>query len=339
VNTFEDQMTQHQVQWRRDNIASREWGWWKGKQYEWILPHDLWEEGLWPGLRSGSNYPLPTYLRRNQIQKHSGVYNLKSSWMLGANLYFPFGGSEHGRSLLAEFLRVRVHASIRSVDAVELEYAESGDLHPSVLLGEQGGSRGTGQTSPDLAFLVNGGRGLILTENKFIEHSFYRCSARTRNGSVERPGNPDPSRCNDALAILDDPVGRCHQAAWGRKYWEHLAPVIHREKLSALPHCPAASAGYQLFRQQALAEGIAASGKYDLVASCLAVDDRNETLRKCLRGTGIGDIRQCGDLFAGNAHFAVFSHQEWVSWVRGRGDPGQWADWLGYVEARYGLAP
>ena len=178
MSAFDNQMTQHQVRWRRANIESREPGWQNGRQYEWILPHDRWEEGLWPGLRSGSTHSLPDYLRRNQIQKHQGVHNLKSSWTLCANVYFPFGLSDQARALLAGFLRERVHASIRSVDAVELEYAESGDLHPSVLLGEQGGSRGTGQTSPDIAFVVNGGRGLVLTENKFVEHSFYPCSAR-----------------------------------------------------------------------------------------------------------------------------------------------------------------
>ena len=339
MSAFDDQMTQHQVRWRRANIESRELGWQNGRQYEWILPHDRWEEGLWPGLRSGSSYSLTDYLRRNQVQKHQGVHNLKSSWMLCANLYFPFGRSDQARALLAGFLRERVHVSIRSVDAVELEYAESGELHPSMLLGEQGGSRGTGQTSPDIAFVVNGGRGLVLTENKFVEHSFYRCSALAQNGSLERPGNPDPSRCNNALAVLNDPPGQCHQAAWGRKYWEHLAPVIHRERLSTLRNCPAATAGYQLFRQQALAEGIATSGKYELVASCLAVDERNETLRECLKGTGFSDIRQWGDLFAGKVHFAVFSHQQWVAWVRAHGDPNVFADWLSYVEVRYGFTP
>ncbi len=58
---------------------------------------------------------------------------------------------------------------------------------------------------------------------------------------------------------------------------------------SNLRSCPAAHAGYQLFRQQALAEGIAGSGKYDLVVSSLAVDDRNNTLRECLKKTGIAD--------------------------------------------------
>jgi hypothetical protein len=339
VNAFEDQMTQHQVRWRRTNVASANWGWQNDRQYEWILPHDSWEEGLWPAIRSGAVHSLPDYLRNNQIQKHLGVHNLKSSWMLCANLYFPFGGSDDGRALLAGFLRSRVHPDIQSADAVELEYAEAGDLHPSLLLGEQGGNRGAGQTSPDVAFLVNGGRGLILTENKFVEHSFYRCSARVRDGSIARPGNPDPARCNSVSAVLRDPVRQCHQAAWGRKYWDILAPVVDRDRLLALNHCPAAYAGYQLFRQQALAEGIAASGKYELVASCLAVDDRNETLRGCLKKTGVNDIRQWGDLYDGRARFAVFTHQQWVSWVRAHGDRERWIGWLNYVEARYGFGP
>ncbi len=90
---------------------------------------------------------------------------------------------------------------------------------------------------------------------------------------------------------------------------------------AALRTCPAATAGYQLFRQQALAEGIATSAKYEFVVSCLAVDERNEDLRTCLAKTGIADIRQWGALFKGKASFSVFTHQDWVHWVRAHGDP------------------
>lgn len=341
MNAFDSYMNEYQVTWRKDNITSQEPGWQNQKQRPWILPNELWEEGLWPGIRSDSEHPLPAYLRENKVQKHRGVHNLKSSWILCANLYFPFRASEEGRSLLAGFLQAHVSPEIQSVDAVELEYAEAEDepLHPSSLLGEQGGGRGTGQTSPDVAFLVNGGRGLILMENKFVEHSFYRCSARTREGSSKRPGNPDLSRCNDALALVDGFKSLCHQVVWGRRYWEHLAPVTNREMVSSLRCCPAARAGYQLFRQHALAEGIAASSKYDLVVSCVALDERNETLRGCLRSTGIPDMQQWGELFQGRAGFAVFSHQQWVAWVRAHDSDRKRADWLSYVQSRYGYTP
>ena len=59
---------------------------------------NLWEEGLWPGIRRGSENPLATYLKRLGVQKHSGVHNLKSSWVLCANLYFPF---PEGRIMIA----------------------------------------------------------------------------------------------------------------------------------------------------------------------------------------------------------------------------------------------
>jgi hypothetical protein len=131
----------------------------------------------------------------------------------------------------------------------------------------------------------------------------------------------------------------CHQHAWERRYWEHLAPVLNLEMAKTLRCCPAARAGYQLFRQQALAEGIAASGKYDLVVSCVAFDERNKTLRRCLRSTGIPDIQGWGVLFHGKAGFAVFTHQQWVTWVRSNDGDGRWADWLSYVETRYGYKP
>ena len=337
--SFEDRMAAHQVEWRRANIPSRDQGWQNGKQYEWILPQRMWEAGLYPGIRSGQPNSLPAYLEAEGVQRHQGSHNLKSSWILCANVYFPFRASTEGRRLLAGFLRERAHPSIVAVDRLELEYAEStgSPLHPSALLGEEGGSRGAGQTSPDLAFIVNGGRGLILTENKWVEHSFYRCSARDKTGSDARPANPDLARCVLATSVLADPGGQCQQVAWGRKYWQHLEPVADLVRWKALRTCPAASGGYQLFRQQALAEGIAASGKYEFVVSCVAIDDRNEDLRTCLASTGIKDIRQWGKLFKGKATFAVFTHQEWVRWVAARGDREQWGEWLKYVDERYGL--
>jgi len=95
-------------------------------------------------------------MKAHAIQAHTGKHNLKSSWVLCANLYFPFGASENGRGLLAGFLRKHVSGKISSVDSLHLEYAAEGELHPSTLLGESGGQRGSGQTSPDLAFTVNG---------------------------------------------------------------------------------------------------------------------------------------------------------------------------------------
>ncbi len=331
---FDEEMTEHQVEWRKANLSPGEKGWQNRRQYEWILPKEDWKQGLWKDIQS----PMSEYLSRTGVQKHAGVHNLKSSWMVCANLYFPFRGSEEGRALLAGFLRKLVHPEITSVDAVELEYAEEGKLHPSELLGEQGGIRGSGQTSPDIAFLVNGRRGLILTENKFVEHSFYRCSARRLTSSKERAGNPDPSRCLNPLKVLQNQESECHQATWGRKYWGVLAPVIDPGKLASLHCCPAAVAGYQLFRQQALAEGIAASGTYDFVVSCLAIDERNTGLRSCLASTGIRDIAHWGVLFNGKTRFALFTHQDWVAWVRSSNPSSQWRDWLDYVEKRYGFA-
>ncbi|MBA3483225.1 MAG: hypothetical protein H0T51_15560 [Pirellulales bacterium] len=180
MNTFDEQVCEHQVQWRHAaGLPTNEHGLYNGEPYPWILPPQFWEYGLWPGIRSGSECSLPNYLRDERIQRHTGSNNLKSSWVACANLYFPFRHSQAGLELLAGFLQRHVSSAVQTVDAVELEYAELGDCAPSQLLGEAGGSRGSGQTSPDVAFLVNGGRGLILTESKYSEHSFYSCSAKT----------------------------------------------------------------------------------------------------------------------------------------------------------------
>ena len=45
--------------------------------------------------------------------------------------------------------------------------------------------------------------------------------------------------------------------------------------------------GFQLFRQHALAEGMAQSGRYNLVVSAVAVDERNDELDAALKRSGI----------------------------------------------------
>ena len=335
---FDKYMNKYQTEWRRNNVTSQEWGRQNGRRYSWILLQDLWEEGLWPGIRSGSDNSLPAYLERTGVQKHRGVHNLKSSWVMCANLYFPFGASADGRDLFAAFLKRYASEKIDSLEVIELEHAEAGELSPPQLLGELGGMRGANQTSPDLGLLVNGGRGLVLVENKCTEHSCYECSAWRYKGSSRRPGNPDPDRCLNPLEVAENPSKQCHQAAWGRRYWEHLATVVDRETLIALPRCPAARHGYQLFRQQAQAEGIARSGQYALVVSAVAVDERNNTLTSRLRRSGFNSLEHWGRLFRGKAGFALFTHQQWTTWVREHDIDGRWSDWLEYVSLRYGLS-
>ena len=335
--TFDQQMNEHQTDWRKKNVECTGTGEQLGRRRPWILPRDLWEQGLWPGIRKCSDNSLSDYLKLNEVQKHGGVHNLKSSWVLCANMYFPFGASDEGRALFASFLKAHVDEEIDTLETIELEFAEprGSQLHPSQLLGEEGGNRGANQTSPDLGLRVNGRRGLVLVENKFTEHSFYECSAWRHKGSSRRCGNPDPGRCDSPLQVAED-ESRCHQSSWRRRYWEHLAHEVDREALKDLCICPAARHGYQLFRQQALAEGIARSGKYDLVVSAVAIDERNGKLEAGLRRSGIGGFEQWGRIFRGRARFAVFTHQKWVDWVRDKGN-SRWGHWLSYVTERYGL--
>lgn len=335
---FETVMQDRQVAWRLKpgNVQCSDWGCQNKKLYEHILPRKQWEQGLWPGIRTGQGCALTAYLG-TEIQPHTGKHNLKSSWVLCANLYFPFGQTPEGRALLAGFLREYVCGDVNSVDKLHLEHQEDDDLRPSVLLGEGGGKRGSGQTSPDFALHVNGRTGLFLIENKFVEHSFYRCSARRTKDTDDRPGNPNPERCKRIATVLDDPASQCHQCAWKRRYWDILRPVVNKSAMCSLNSCPAAYAGYQLFRQQALAEGIAQSGKYAFVYSCVALDARNDVLKSCLKSTGLANWEtEWGNLFAGKARFKVFTHQDWVVWVAGHGDRAHWGGWLEYVKERYG---
>ena len=330
---FNEYMSDYQTKWREGSIQSKEMGTQNGKEYHWILPRHLWEEGLYPSIRSGQSNSLPEYIERTGVQKHDGVHNLKSSWMQCVNLYFPF---IEDPGLLADFLCKYISPQIKTVDRIELEWAEDEPFDPTTLLGEPQGQRGKNQTSPDIAFLVNGGKGIVLTENKLVEHSFYPCSGRNKEY-----GNPDRNRCMNFKQIYSDAEKHCHMLQWAhghrtnRKYWDYIE--FSPEALKTLKRCPAATSGYQLFRQQALAEALAQSGKYELVFSCVAYDARNQTLINCLRGTGIENFATgWGNLFKGKAKFTTFTHQDWVNWVREHDKTRKWKDWLKYVEDRYG---
>jgi len=338
MKNFDKSMQDHQLAWRSKHIESDEKGPWGKDTYEWILPLRLWEEGLWSGIRSGTSNPLAKYLDDAKVKKHEGVHNLKSSWTHCANLYFPFGASDKGKSLLAGFLGAFVSPAIESISDLQLEYEdEDHNLKPSQLLGETGGGKGFSQTSPDLGILVNGGRGLLLTENKLLEHHFYPCSGYKAKDSDKHPRATDKECCNNPLAGRNAAT-ECQLLAWKRKYWDYLEPVMNESRFRDLKCCPASRDGFQLMRQQALAEGIAQSGNYDFVISAVALDLRNEKLRTCMTSAGIADVREWGTLFNGKAKFAVWDHQQWVTWVQEHNTAGEWDNWLEWVKSRYGYA-
>lgn len=330
---FYDEMLQHQLSWKARRLPGiKKPGRWMGKEYDHILPWNERDLALWKDLQRGGAFPLNEYLT-DQIKAHTGRGNLLSSWTLCANLYFAFGQDPDGRRVLAAFLARAINPAIESVEELHLEYAEAPPLDPGTLLGERDGSRGSGQTSPDVAFKVrlrNGGAGLVLTEVKWMEHSFYACSARKLLKPAERTEKCDLAR------VRASPETMCEQQVrLRRKYWTRLAPAFTGWDL---PQCPAATAGYQLFRQQALAEGIAASGRYELVVSAVASDARNERLLASLRGAGIQSVAEdWSPLFAGRSTFKTFTHQQWVAFVAAASQRPTWsAAWLEYVADRYG---
>lgn len=334
MSDFDNYTREHQTNWRREKIKDQTPGVHNGKSYPFILPRNSWQDGLWEGIREGSADQLITYLKENLIDHHTGVNNLRSSWVLCANLYFPF---RQDKELMAKFLRENVSSDVASVTEIELEYAAPAPHDPKTLLGEPDGTRGKNQTSPDVAFVfktIDGQDGIVLTENKFVEHSFYACSGRKK-----KYGNPDRLRCLDINTVCADLPNQCYLLNWkeghreNRKYWDYVTVSEHGKR--TLKMCPAAVAGYQLFRQHALAEALIKSGKFSKAISCVAYDERNTTLNRCLKGTGINQIDEWGSMFDGNAQFKTFTHQQWVAWVEQNDTSGKWKEWLCYVKSRY----
>lgn len=336
MSAFDTYTRQYQTKWRRENLQDQTHGVHNGKRYPFILSRNSWQAGLWEGIQAGSTEPVSNYLQQYKIGHHTGVHNLRSSWVLCANLYFPF---RQDKELISGFLRQHISSDISLVTGIELEYAAQIPYDPKTLLGEPAGSRGKNQTSPDVAFIfetADGKEGIVLTENKFVEHSFYSCSGRKL-----KYGNPDSRRCLDFSKTYSDLKNNCYMLNWqdahrqNRRYWEYLKVSEHGKNI--LKRCPAATAGYQLFRQQALAEAFIESGRFAKAISCVAYDKRNVTLSSCLKRTGFISIDEWGRLFDGKARFSTFTHQSWVEWVELNDKAGKWKNWLDYVKSRYGF--
>lgn len=335
MNDFIGQMREEQILWRKKYLSNQEPGDFRGKLYDFVIPEEEWHLNLWTEIRE----PLVNYLKVNGVQRHDGSHHLLSSWTLCANLYYPFSLSKNSLELMGSFLKSKVSDSVKEVRAIELEFALPDDLNQGVLLGEKGGSRGANQTSPDVAFVVeteDSKKGLILTEVKLTEHSFYDCSGYSKTSG--RHPNPDISRCLNAGHVINDVKGQCHLTVWGRRYWDHLESIVDKNEFSKLKKCIACEGGYQLFRQQALAEGIISSStEFGLVTSCLACDERNSDLLSCMEKNGISDIEnQWSTIFKGKSGFSVFHHRDWVNWVREHDSTGEYKNWIDYVHNRYG---
>ncbi len=337
---FDKLAEEHQISWRnKTQLLEGQFGQFYGKPREHIIPDEQWLQGVWQPIRDS----LATYLDVNGIQPSSQKNNLKSSWTQCANLFFPFRWHHHMKRMLASFLSRQLDLTVTCIETVEFEYAAPGNLEPKRLLGEQGGSRGSGQTSPDVAVIFgceDGKSGLYLIENKYTEHHFYKCSgADTRPSqghiSLGLQPNDNPDRCRSVMGVYENPDAMCHQQEWRRKYWRLLKESINKEILKACGVCPALTDGYQLFRQQAYAQGIADSGLFDLVISGVAYDKRNKTLISCLKSVRINDFASdWSRLFNTSVRFHCFTHQELVSWAT-RSRSGFIKEWGQYVTDRY----
>jgi len=89
------------------------------------------------------------------------------------------------------------------------------------------------------------------------------------------------------VSLSKDIEAQCYMIKWelgrrtNRRYWNYLR--FSEKAFQTLRRCPAANAGYQLFRQQALAEAITQNSSYSTVISCVAYDERNEAVKKLVK--------------------------------------------------------
>jgi hypothetical protein len=330
---FRNEQIRLQLAWREKQEISKEYGSQNGKTRAWIVPKTEWKKTIWIQLEKS----LMDYLIKENVQHHTGVHNLLSSWVLCSNLYFGIYINYEFKELFRQFLEKKLGIFIEAINKVYLEFAMNDDLSPANLLGEPDGKRGSGQTSPDVAvsFKSEGENILLLIECKYTEHSFYNCSGRKRKTNSRLVPNPKPERClaKETIMNFED---NCHQILWGRKYWEFLK--ISEYGINNLIKCPASIGGYQLIRQQALTEGILNSGKFNKVFSCVAYDGRNEALMASMKLTGINSIKdEWKKLYNIKSDFIIWEHQEWVEYVKKNCKEQFEKDWIKYMNERYDM--
>jgi hypothetical protein len=326
---FRNDQINLQLSWRERQEISKGYGSQNGKERAWIVPKTEWKKTIWQPLEKD----LMDYLLKENVQHHMGVHNLLSSWVLCSNLYFGTYINDKFKELFRQFLEEKIGITIDLIKKVYLEFALEGDLSPAKLLGEPDGKRGANQTSPDVAveFVTNNKNCLVLIECKYTEHSFYDCSGV----NPKKNKNPDNKRCK-SKNILNSFKENYHLCTWGRKYWDYL--VISEYGLETLNYCPACTGGYQIVRQQALAEGILDSEKYNKVISSVAYDGRNESLMASMKLTGINSIKdEWKKLYSIKSDFISWEHQEWVEYVRKNNEDQFGKNWIYYISERYGM--
>ena len=226
MKDFEKRTKDYQTNWRSVHLPQIIGnGKQNGISKPYILPNKNFRQSFFPEIVDSLFEEPEGYLKKYHVKPHTGIHNLMSSWVLCANMYWPFRNSE-GFKLFANFLKQVTGLDIHEITDMDLEYEDDvNDFKPGKLLGEDdGGMRGSGQTSPDLAIRFrteDGKNGIILIESKFSEHSFYSCSgySKTKPG---KPVNEKKERCLNPSLIVDSDFNECHLTSWNRKYWDLL---------------------------------------------------------------------------------------------------------------------
>lgn len=328
MQNFIELMRDHQIKWRKKNLTHIKGnGEQNGRVYERILPWEYHMQNFYPGIQKD----LQEYVEKNKIRMHTGIHNLMSSWVLCANLYWPFRNSD-GFNLLSQYLSNSSGIDINRIKELELEYAEEGEFDPQHLLGEDAGIRGSGQTSPDLAIKFvtkDNKKGIFLIESKFTEHSFYVCSGYNKIKDGKLP--PDPAKCKNTAGIIQSDFQDCRLVTWKRKYWDLLKQDLNLDKFR-YTKCPMAVCCYQLFRQQALAKGL--EKKYDISISCVSVDSRNEKLINSPKKIGLKPFPEGWKEIFPRVNFLWLNHSNWFDFVKSHNN-GMWDEWLEYMSERY----
>jgi len=247
MRTFNEQIKQHLILWANDGnidpeMLERETGrpWVLKPQYK---KHNLYEQDWWHFIEG---------------QEHRWARALNSSQCFAVNLFAPLAvDSELAKRIWPSF---PPNHSLEDRDSISIVFEYSPDGGPEWL-----GERPQQPTQVDVAFIIKRESqiiGQLLIEVKFTENEFGSCrGASPTKGKKE--GNPDPSRCLNLQAIMENPAKQCWMVEnEGRKYWEVMCRHNSSFTFASHPHtepCPFRHSLYQLMRNRVLADAITAN--------------------------------------------------------------------------------
>lgn len=317
-------MKEHQISWAHQNRLSEFLENRKNKTPSWVLKK---------GYQS-RNLRDPSWWQYIEGREHKWARSLLSSQCFALNIFGPLAGRPVlAKQVLADLLP---HQTLEKNDEVTVHFEHTPEQAPA-WLGEI-----RQPTQVDVCFIVrrfNNLIGYLLIEVKFTETEFGSCRG-AKKSTLKRPGNPNPSRCEDLPSVIANPKEHCWMVSAkenGRRYWEYMLSPNAPFRFPTKAPCPFSHSLYQLMRNQVLAIALVQERAAEWADFRVCLHPANTLVRQLPAPIGSHtDALQAFNNLLTTSPILEIDPLRVVDLVR-KNDSGcsEWADW---VISRYDLS-